>query len=86
MADVTQELMLRVRGDNSGADKAIESTKTAVEGLKVSGQKASGALKSFSRELLQAKSGADVATWGTNGSVQNTNGSLNLAIVENYTS
>ena len=40
----------------------------------------------FTDEGTEAKSGADVATWGTNGSVQNTNGSLDLAIVENYTS
>ena len=64
MADATQELMLRVRGDNSGADKAIAGTRAAVDGLKVSGQKASGALKSFSRELTNAKSGADVAAAG----------------------
>ena len=33
-----------------------------------------------------AKSGADVATWGTNGSSQNNNGTLTLAEVEKYTS
>ena len=52
MADATQELMLRVRGDNSGADKAIAGTKTAIDGLNVSGQKARQAFTSFSRSLL----------------------------------
>lgn len=40
----------------------------------------------FTDEGVEAKSGADVATWGTNGSVQSTTGNLELAIVENYTS
>lgn len=40
----------------------------------------------FTDEGVEAKSGADVATWGTNGSVQSTTGNLDLAIVENYTS
>jgi hypothetical protein len=61
MADATQELMLRVRGDNSGADKAIASTKTAVEGLKVSGEKAAGAFKNFSRSLAEARDASAVA-------------------------
>jgi ABC-type transporter Mla subunit MlaD len=66
MADVTQELMLRVRGDNSGADKAIESTKTAVEGLKVSGEKATGAFKNFSRSLAESRDASDVAASAAN--------------------
>jgi hypothetical protein len=61
MADATQELMLRVRGDNSGADKAIASTKTAVEGLNVSGEKAAGAFKNFSRSLAEARDASAVA-------------------------
>jgi len=61
MADATQELMLRVRGDNSGADKAIANTKTAVEGLKVSGEKAAGAFKNFSRGLAESRDASAVA-------------------------
>lgn len=66
MADATQELMLRVRGDNSGADKAIASTKTAVEGLKVSGEKAAGAFKNFSRSLAESRDASDVAASAAN--------------------
>lgn len=66
MADATQELMLRVRGDNSGADKAIANTKTAVEGLKVSGEKAAGAFKNFSRSLAEARDASDVAASAAN--------------------
>jgi hypothetical protein len=66
MADATQELMLRVRGDNSGADKAIAGTRAAVDGLKVSGQKASGALKNFSRGLAEARDASDVAASAAN--------------------
>jgi hypothetical protein len=40
----------------------------------------------FSDEGTTAKSGADVATWGTNGSAQLSTGALDLAIVENYKS
>jgi hypothetical protein len=41
----------------------------------------------FSDEGTTAKSGADVATWATaNGSEQNTDGTLDLGIVENYNS
>jgi hypothetical protein len=40
----------------------------------------------FSDEGTTAKSGAEVATWGTNGSEQLATGALDLAIVENYTS
>ena len=40
----------------------------------------------FSDEGTTAKSGADVATWGTNGSEQLATGALDLAIVENYNS
>jgi len=61
MADATQELMLRVRGDNYGADKAIANTKTAVEGLKVSGEKAAGAFKNFSRGLAESRDASAVA-------------------------
>ena len=66
MADATQELMLRVRGDNSGADKAIAGTKTAIEGLRVSGEKASGAFKNFSRSLAEARDASDVAASAAN--------------------
>ena len=66
MADATQELTLRVRGDNSGADKAIANTKTAIEGLKVSGEKASGAFKNFSRSLAEARDASDVAASAAN--------------------
>jgi hypothetical protein len=40
----------------------------------------------FSDEGTAAKSGAEVDTWGTNGSEQLSTGALDLAIVENYTS
>jgi hypothetical protein len=40
----------------------------------------------FSDEGTTAKSGADVDTWGTNGSEQLSTGALDLAIVENYNS
>ena len=40
----------------------------------------------FSDEGTTAKSGADIATWGTNGSEQLSTGALDLAIVENYNS
>jgi len=61
MADATQELMLRVRGDNSGADKAIAQTTKSLNRLKVSGEKAGGAFRNFSRSLSEAKTGADLA-------------------------
>ena len=66
MADATQELMLRVRGDNSGADKAIAGTKTAIDGLNVSGQKAKQAFTSFSRSLSEARDASDVAASAAN--------------------
>ena len=66
MADATQELMLRVRGDNSGADKAIAGTKTAIDGLNVSGQKAKQAFSSFSRSLSEARDASDVAASAAN--------------------
>jgi len=66
MADATQELMLRVRGDNSGADKAIANTKTSIEGLRISGEKASGAFKNFSRSLAEARDASDVAASAAN--------------------
>jgi hypothetical protein len=40
----------------------------------------------FSDEGTTAKSGAEIDTWGTNGSEQLATGALDLAIVENYTS
>jgi len=61
MADATQELMLRVRGDNSGVDKAVAGTERAVKSLSVSGQKAGQAFKSFSRSLAEARDASDVA-------------------------
>jgi len=67
MADATQELMLRVRGDNSGADKAMAQTTRALKGLSVSGQKAGGVFREFSRTLADAKSGADVAAGAADG-------------------
>jgi hypothetical protein len=66
MADATQELMLRVRGDNSGVDKAMAGTKTAIDGLNVSGQKAKQAFTSFSRSLSEARDASDVAASAAN--------------------
>jgi hypothetical protein len=40
----------------------------------------------FTDEGTMAKSGAESATWGTNGSEQNAGGTLDLGIVENYNS
>jgi len=62
MADATQELMLRVRGDNSGVDKAVAGTERAVKRLAVSGEKAGGAFKNFSRNLAEARNASDVAS------------------------
>jgi len=45
-------------------DSGVRQYDKSLGGLDVSSKKASGALKSFSRELLQAKSGADVAAAG----------------------
>ena len=45
-------------------DLGVRQYDKSLGGLDVSSKKASGALKSFSRELLQAKSGADVAAAG----------------------
>ena len=62
MADATQELMLRVRGDNSGVDKAVAGTERAVKRLSVSGQKAGAVFKNFSRSLAEARNASDVAS------------------------
>jgi len=62
MADATQELMLRVRGDNSGVDKAVAGTERAVKKLTISGEKAGGAFKNFSRSLSEARNASDVAS------------------------
>jgi hypothetical protein len=62
MADATQELMLRVRGDNSGVDKAVAGTERAVKKLAISGEKAGGAFKNFSRSLAEARNASDVAS------------------------
>jgi hypothetical protein len=67
MADASQELMLRVRGDNSGADKAMAQTTRSIKGLSLSGQKAGGVFREFSRTLADAKSGADVAAGAADG-------------------
>jgi hypothetical protein len=40
----------------------------------------------FTDEGTVTKSGADTETWGANGSEQNAGGTLDLGIVENYTS
>jgi hypothetical protein len=61
MADATQELTLRVRGDNSGVDKAVAGTERAVKKLAVSGEKAGAAFKNFSRNLAEARNASDVA-------------------------
>lgn len=62
MADATQELTLRVRGDNSGVDKAVAGTERAVKSLSVSGQKAGAVFKNFSRSLAEARNASDVAS------------------------
>lgn len=45
-------------------DSGIRKYQGSMDGLNVSSKKASSAINSFSRELLQAKSGADVASAG----------------------
>ena len=62
MADATQNLMLRVQGDNSGADKAVAGTTKAIQKLNVSGQKAGAIFKNFSRSLSEARDASDVAS------------------------
>jgi hypothetical protein len=66
MADATQDLMLRVRGDNSGVDKAVAGTERAVKRLSVSGEKAGAAFKNFSRSLAEARDASDVASSAAN--------------------
>lgn len=57
MADATQELMLRVRGDNSGADKAIAQTTRSLKGLSVSTEKASRVFKNLGQGLSESRDG-----------------------------
>jgi colicin import membrane protein len=61
MADATQELMLRVRGDNSGVDKAVDGTTKAINRLQISGEKAKAAFGQFTNGLKDATSASDVA-------------------------
>jgi len=61
MADATQELMLRVRGDNSGVDKAVDGTTKAIGRLKLSGEKARAAFGQFTSGLKDATSASDIA-------------------------
>ena len=61
MADATQELMLRVRGDNSGVDKAVDGTTKAINRLQISGEKARAAFSQFTSGLKDATSASDVA-------------------------
>lgn len=61
MADATQELMLRVRGDNSGADKAVQGTEKIIKRLHVTGEKATGIFREFGRQLGEAGSASEVA-------------------------
>jgi len=80
MADATQELMLRVRGDNSGADKAIAQTTKSLKGLHLSGQKAGSIFREFSNTLASAKSGADVAAGAADGLAHVVGKSLTAAV------
>ena len=61
MADATQELMLRVRGDNSGADKAVAGTEKAIKRLHITGEKATGIFREFGRQLSEAGSASEIA-------------------------
>ena len=55
MADATQELMLRVRGDNSGVDKAIDGTRQSLGRLGISTEKANRAVRSLASVMREGQ-------------------------------
>ena len=61
----TQELMLRIRGDNTDAERKISQTSRSVEGFGVSTQRASSAMRNFGRDLLQVRDASDLVAAAT---------------------
>lgn len=56
----TQELMLKIRGDNTDAERKIGQTEKSVEGLDLSTRKVSTAMKVFGRDLLYVRDSSDL--------------------------
>lgn len=56
----TQELMLRIRGDNTDAERKLGQTEKSVEGLDISTRKVSTAMKVFGRDLLYVRDSSDL--------------------------
>lgn len=61
----TQELMLKIRGDNTDAERKIGQTEKSVEGLDFSTRKASSAMKVFGRDLLNVRDTSDLLSAAT---------------------
>lgn len=61
----TQELMLRIRGDNTDAERKLGQTEKSVEGLDFSARKASSAMKVFGRDLLNVRDTSDLLSAAT---------------------
>jgi len=61
----SQELMLRIRGDNTDVEKKLSQTGKSVEGIKTTTEKASSALRGFGRDLLQARDASDLVSSAT---------------------
>lgn len=61
----TQELMLRIRGDNTDAERKISQTGKSVQGFNLTTQKASAAMRTFGRDLLQVRDASDLVSAAT---------------------
>lgn len=61
----TQELMLKIRGDNTDVEKKLHQTSNSVDGIKTTTEKASSAMKGFGRDLLQVRDVSDLASAAT---------------------
>lgn len=60
MADSSQELMVKIRGDSTGAEAAFDRTSKRADGLNVSTQKLTASMRQFVNDLKNARDGSDV--------------------------
>lgn len=61
----TQELMLRIRGDNTDAERKIAQTDKSVAGFDITTRKASSAMRTFGKDLLQVRDASDLVSAAT---------------------
>jgi hypothetical protein len=65
MADSSMDLMLRIRGDSTGAEQATKAVAKSIDDFKITTEKTSSAMRGFANDLRNVRDASDLASVAT---------------------